>query len=467
MRYRLFIFMAACGVRICTFAAETSQLSDAEIWNAAVDAYHAQDTTNALRLARPLTLSREFGTRASELVAALTYKAAHSPLAATNALANLEESARAAQRALRSDPADPRLNRNFTRATEDLAALRETQRVNAVLAAAKGQDPAALLDRAVDDARQLLAAAGTYQTNAAPRAVALADELSRQATRLADMWIPVRSAIAQSVTNEQQAAFIDEQIKVAQEHTRRAAEKLADMDEAAYDEVAAAEADITRFNKLTAGAPQALARDLTAQSNAWQDVERLNGRAWQDDALDYTRRFRAAFPAWAQAYEQQAQSDTNKPPFTPEAQAEISKLSTELEKLQMECAEKELPPQQEACVRMLERINELMPKDKNSGGGNADQPQKGASQQNQPQQSSPDDKNKPDDKADSPADAQQNEEQKDADKEQEKESPSQPSPEEQEVESTLKKAQERTDEHEAEKKARMRKAVLPPNERDW
>ena len=39
--------------------------------------------------------------------------------------------------------------------------------------------------------------------------------------------------------------------------------------------------------------------------------------------------------------------------------------------------------------------------------------------------------------------------------------------EDQEVEATLKKAQERNDEHEADKKARMRKAPLPPNERDW
>ena len=39
--------------------------------------------------------------------------------------------------------------------------------------------------------------------------------------------------------------------------------------------------------------------------------------------------------------------------------------------------------------------------------------------------------------------------------------------EDQELEATLKKAQERNDEHEAEKKARMRKAPLPPNERDW
>ena len=40
-------------------------------------------------------------------------------------------------------------------------------------------------------------------------------------------------------------------------------------------------------------------------------------------------------------------------------------------------------------------------------------------------------------------------------------------PEDQEIEAVLKKAQERSDEHEAEKKARMRGARLPPNERDW
>ena len=36
-----------------------------------------------------------------------------------------------------------------------------------------------------------------------------------------------------------------------------------------------------------------------------------------------------------------------------------------------------------------------------------------------------------------------------------------------EIETILRKAQERNDEHEADKKARMRKAPLPPNERDW
>ena len=43
----------------------------------------------------------------------------------------------------------------------------------------------------------------------------------------------------------------------------------------------------------------------------------------------------------------------------------------------------------------------------------------------------------------------------------------QPTPEEKEIEAVLKKAQERNDEHEAQKRARARKARLPPNERDW
>ena len=39
--------------------------------------------------------------------------------------------------------------------------------------------------------------------------------------------------------------------------------------------------------------------------------------------------------------------------------------------------------------------------------------------------------------------------------------------EERELEAVLMKAQERSDEHEAKKKARLRSARLPPNERDW
>ena len=126
--------------------------------------------------------------------------------------------------------------------------------------------------------------------------------------------------------------------------------------------------------------PVAIDEDLVAQSNAWMDVEDFNGRKWQQDALDYTRAFRAKFPAWAQAYEQQSQSDTNKPPFTKEAQGKISALATELEKLQIECASKSLPPSQEKALGLIVQIKELLPKDNSS-----QQSQQSQSSQNQDQ----------------------------------------------------------------------------------
>jgi Ca-activated chloride channel family protein len=198
------------------------------------------------------------------------------------------------------------------------------------------------------------------------------------------------------------------------------------------------------------------------------DVEQFNGRSWQQDALDYTRAFRAKFPAWARAYEQQAQSDTNKPPFTAEDQAKISALATELEKLQMECVEKSLPPSQEEAVRIINEIRELLPKNQNGGGQsqqNQDQQQKNDQNQQQNQQNQ-DQQQQQQDQQQQNQDQQQSEGEDDKNKDEPDEGDQQDT-EDQEVEAVLKKAQERSDEHEAEKKARMRKAPLPPNERDW
>ena len=59
------------------------------------------------------------------------------------------------------------------------------------------------------------------------------------------------------------------------------------------------------------------------------------------------------------------------------------------------------------------------------------------------------------------------EKEKDEPKEDETESKEEEKEVDKDVESVLRKAKERTEEYEAEKKARMRKARLPPNERDW
>ena len=455
-------FAVLCLFSLAAFSEETP-VTDGEVWNEGIEYFRNNDVTNALRVLRPLMLSKTHGARAAEVVAKLEYDRG-----------NLEEAADAAQIALRAAPEDAKANRNFTRATDGLPQIRETKRINAILQAAQGKDPGSMLLAATKDARQLMMEAGAYRTNAPARAVAMADALSKRAEKLADTWIPVREVIAQSVTNEEQAATIIQQIEQAQAKTKSAAKTLGDLGDGSYAALSDVEHDFTRFLKLTVMPPVAIDEDLVAQSNAWMDVEDFNGRKWQQDALDYTRAFRAKFPAWAQAYEQQSQSDTNKPPFTKEAQGKISALATELEKLQIECASKSLPPSQEKALGLINQIKELLPKDNNQNGQGQnnqqnqqkqDQNKKDNQQQKQDRQQQQQDQQKqdePDQKQDQDPNQQNQQDEKDGEDQQEEEQE-----EDQELEATLKKAQERNDEHEAEKKARMRKAPLPPNERDW
>ena len=430
-------------------------MTDGEVWNEGVDYYRAGDVTNALRVLRPLILTKSHGARAAELVAKLEYEKG-----------NLEEAANAAQIALRAAPDDAKANRNFTRATDRLPAIREEEHLKAVLKAAEGKDPGAMLLAATKDCRALMAESGAYRTNRAEKAVVLADALSKRAERLSDSWIPVRELIAQSVTNEEQAATISAQIDAARKKTEEAAKKLGDLDPEAYPLLSDAEHDFTRFVKLTVMPPAAMDEDLAAQSNAWLDVEAFNGRSWQQDALDYTRAFREKFPAWARAYEQQAQSDTNKPPFTAEDQAKVSALATELEKIQLGCVDKSLPPEQEKALEIINEIRELLPKDPNGGGQNQQQQQKNDQQQNQNQQNQNQQQDQPQQQPQGEDDGQEQDEKEDQ-KDGQEGAEGEENPEDQEIEAVLKKAQERSDEHEAEKKARMRKAPLPPNERDW
>ena len=433
-------------------AATEPATTDGEVWNEGVEYYRAGDVTNALRVLRPLILTKSHGARAAEVVAKLEYEKG-----------NLEEAANAAQIALRAAPDDAKANRNFTRATDRLPAIREEEHLKAVLKAAEGKDPGAMLLAATKGCRALMAESGAYRTNRAEKAVALADALSKRAEKLADAWIPVQGLIAQSVTNEEQAATISAQIDAARKKTKEAAKKLGDLDPEAYPLLSDAEHDFTRFVKLTVMPPAAMDEDLAAQSNAWLDVEAFNGRSWQQDALDYTRAFRAKFPAWARAYEQQAQSDTNKPPFTAEDQAKVSALATELEKIQLGCVDKSLPPEQEKALEIINEIRELLPKDPNGGGQNQQQQQKNNQQQNQNQQN----QNQQQDQPQQQDEQQDQGDDKNDDNKNEPDEGDQQDAEDQEVEAVLKKAQERSDEHEAEKKARMRKAPLPPNERDW
>lgn len=430
------------------FAAEGVPLTESESWNEGVDYYRQGDVTNSLRVLRPLMLTKDFGPRAAEVVAKLEFERG-----------NREEAAGAAQIALRADPLNAKANRNFSRAVDRLLEERENKRINDLLKAAEGKDPAALLKSSVEEARKLFELSGTYRTNEAARAVALGDAYGARAERLCDSWVPVREAIVQSVTNEQQAATILARLDEGAADTEKAAKELTDLEGEAYASMSRVESAFTAFLKLTIAPPQAMDEDLICQSNAWLDVAAFNQRAWQNEALDYTRAFRARFPMWARAYEQQAQADTNKPPFTAEAQAKISALATELEKLQLECCEKELPPSQEKALEVINEIRELLPKD----GGGQGQGQ-GQDQQKNNDSKSPQAENQ------EPQGEQSQDQEESAENENDEERQGEEGEEakdDEEVEDILKKAEERNNEHESEKKARMRSAPLPPNERDW
>jgi len=74
-------------------AATEPATTDGEVWNEGVEYYRAGDVTNALRVLRPLILTKSHGARAAEVVAKLEYEKG-----------NIEEAANAAQIALRAAP---------------------------------------------------------------------------------------------------------------------------------------------------------------------------------------------------------------------------------------------------------------------------------------------------------------------------------------------------------------------------
>ncbi len=436
--------------------------TDSEIWNEGVDLYNAGDVTNALAVLRGLMLSQSHGARAAELVAKLEYDAARDQTT-QNVLEKLEEAAAAAQIALRASSGDPRLERNFSLAVADIPQLRERKHIDDVLARYKDKQPAQILKTALDDSRLLVKGVPKLKEDilADPeKAISAADDYSARSAALADAWIAVKEAVCQTVTNQEQAAEISQRVDSLRVKTVEASDLIADLNlDAAYP-LAEAEAEFTNFYKAFVLPPEAIQTGLECQTNAYAGVDLECGRPWQNEALDYTRAFRAKFPAWAQAYEQAAAADTNKPPFTAEAQQKISALSTDLEKLQIECVTSADTNKQAKAVSIATEIIKLLPKD--GKGGSSQQP---PPQQDKPKQNENKDKKQENDSGDSSDENQGEDQPEQADKKDSKENAE--SKEEKQLQDILKRAQERSDEHEAEKKARARRARLPPNERDW
>lgn len=433
LRVAIFSGLSALLAFVVGCAPERSERED---WNQGVRLYHKGNATNALHKLRGLLSSPEYGARAAHLVAKIEYE-----------LGNIDEAARAAQIALRANPKDPVANRNYARAFCKLPEFREMKRTDKAVKSIQGRDPGSIMLCAAHEARRLLEETGGYTTNAAEKAVELSDSLSDRAEALSDLLL----ALSATVADKNEATQFGE----AMGKTRLAARRISDIDPEAYPSMSDVEHDCTRLLKMKINPPDAIAEDLIAQSNAWQDVEAFNGRAWQNDALDYTSAFLERFRSWALDYEQQAQSDTNKPPFTAEDQEKVSELATELKKIQMECIDNPLPPRQEQALDIIRQIGELLPKGSETAGSQRRQDRQSGEGQPQGRQGCEEGQD------DGLQDV-------DTQKQEPKEAAAEESyEEEKEMDAILRMAQERSDEHEADKKARMRKVPLPPNERDW
>jgi len=438
-------------------AARGADLEESETYryNAAYAYCKAKDLDKAAETLRPLLTSKRNGAKAGELLGMLLMekakqKGAEDPAAKAE---SLEEAATGFQRALRETPKDERRNRNLTRAVSPLAEARETAHIAQVLKEHGQTAPDQLMGTMLAEQRAILEESHSVFTNDAPVLIGKAEALAKRQEKQADLWIPLKQHMLQAVTNQQQQAQAAQQIELARDSMKSAAAALQDLMPEAANDTAQAEPPVYAFWKAVAMPPAVVDEDIVCQSNAIRKLSAryLANRDTQPETLQLTRLFRARFPEWAKQYRQQAQADTNMPPFTAEDQAKIEEIAAHAEKLQAEIVEKKPPEQerhalQEQALKDLLEIRDLLPKQKSQ----SQQQQQQNQQQNQQQQKQ----------------QQQQQEQKQEQKQEEQKQEQKQEPP-QDVQEVLRRALDREKEHENDKKEKMRKLPMSPSERDW
>ena len=437
-------------------AARGADVEEAETYryNAAYAYFKAKDVGKAAETLRPLLASKKNGARAGELLGKLLMeqakaKGAEDPAAKADAM---EEAAAGFQRALRDTPVDERRNRNFTRAVSPLPEARESAHIAKVLKEHGQTPPDQLMGTMLAEQRALLEEAPGVFTNEAASLIGKAEALAKRQEKQADLWIPLKQQMMQAVTNQQQQALFAQQIELARDSMKGSASGLQDLLPEAADETLRIEPLVYNFWKAVALPPAAVDEDILCQSNALQklNVRYYDKRDTQAEALQLTQLFIQRFPEWAKQYQQQAQSDTNMPPFTAEDQAKISEIAAHTEKLQREIAEAKTSESdrralQSQALKDLLEIRDLLPKQKSQSQQQNQQQQ----QQNQQQQ-----------------DQQQQQQQEPKEQQEQKQEPKkQEQPKD--VQELLRRALEREKEHENDKKKQMRNMPMSPAERDW
>lgn len=446
-------------------------------FNDALDRYRADDATNAAAILLPFSADRDFP-EAAELYGASAFRLAYDPELATNASARIEWLSKASagfRAALAAAPDDERRQRNLSRATAPIPALRREAHLLAVKEKFAQTPPQALVTQLLLGEREILERSAVLATNAnAAARIAGLEALAARQRDASDICIALRPVLLDPavITNEAQRAEAERHFDAMEGDMGAAAEALDDIDADGARSAAASAEDVAfAFWTAVAEPPALIDEDILCETNV---VVAPLERKWpnRDDsatALALTGLFAERFPKWAEAYIQQdaqrrqQEGSTNAPSFTEENVAQIQELIEPLLWVQRDAlgvtnmADK-VGGAAEAHDMLL-KIRDLLPK---NPGGASGSPQA----QPQPQQQNEQQQNEEQQNEQQQGQEQQEQEEQQQEEEQKgaEEKDEEPPPD---VQEALRKAVQREREHEAEKQRRRREYPMPPNSRDW
>ncbi|MBQ9430178.1 MAG: VWA domain-containing protein, partial [Kiritimatiellae bacterium] len=335
-------------------------------YNAAYAYWKAGNIKDASETLVMLLDSKRYGANAGELLGLVRMEAAKAAGAESpeEKLEAQELAARGFQRALRDTPKDERRNRNLTRAVSSLPELRENAHVAKVMKEKGQTPPQQLISEMLQEQRSIMRDATGVFTNSAASMIEKSEVLAKRQEKQSDLWIPLKQALTQAVTNQQQLAQVLKQVELVRDSMKGSAEAWRDVLPEAESESAQSEPPVYNFWKMMAPPDAVLDEDIMCQSNTVKslDLPWYEHRDTQRESFDLSAMFRERFPQWAEQYRQQAQSNTNMPPFSEEDQLKVDKLVEHAQSIQKELVENVNPDANEESRRSLreQALNDLL-----------------------------------------------------------------------------------------------------------
>ena len=415
-----------------------AQEDAARVFNDALARYQAGDVTNALGRVRQV-LDPGLEARAATLEGALLLRLSEAAEAPAERLELRGQAAEAFARALRAEPSEA-ARRNLSRALEGMAGLRREARKAAALRRYEGKG-LGLAPELLAAQRALMRRPPEVAALPPGARIAAAEALAAETRAQADRWFPVLEALPQAVTNETLRAEIAARAEAEQAALDAAAEGFEALSLGAGP-LAAGEPFVYDLWKGVADPPMLNAEAIAVHSNALNRLPPYQpAREDLPEVLALTRQFRLVFPEWAEEQLRQAAASTNETAFTEADRDLIERTAAATEPLLAP------PVSEEALSRVMANlllIRDHLPKQGGQGQGQPPPQQPPRPGQSPPAagqgQGSPEE-------APGPAEREAQARRED-------------------LEALLQKAADRTRAHEEEKR-RARRALLPPNVRDW